>query len=191
MTLWADADSLPREVKDLIGRRASSSSGDFPIRAVFVANRSMPLPPGKNLYAVIVGPAGASAKPPAEASKPPAEASKPPSVTSASPAAKACDNADDYIMDSASPGDVLVTRDLPLAARAVEKGLVAINDRGTLWTAGALRERVSLRDHMATLRELGVAPPSPKGRGFGPKDVKAFADALDKAIRTASIAQRT
>ncbi|PKL24685.1 MAG: YaiI/YqxD family protein [Spirochaetae bacterium HGW-Spirochaetae-3] len=174
MTLWADADSLPREVKELIGRRAGSSNGGFPIRAVFVANRPVPLPPGKNLQAVIVGPAGASARTAPDGAK-----------------QAAWDNADDYIIASAVPGDVLITRDIPLAARAIDHGLVALNDRGALWTADTVRERLSLRDHMAALRELGTAPPLAKGRGFGPKDVKAFADALDKAIRAALTAQRT
>jgi uncharacterized protein YaiI (UPF0178 family) len=173
VTLWADADSLPREVKELIGRRAGSSAGDFPIRAVFVANRPMPLPPGKNLQAIIVGPAGATARPP---------------QTPADAPATNWDNADDYIMSAANPGDVLVTRDIPLAARAIAKGITALNDRGDLWTADAVRERASLRDHMAALRELGVAPISPKNRSFGPKDVRAFADALDKALRAASAA---
>lgn len=171
MTLWADADSLPREVKELIGRRAGSSGVDFPIRAVFVANRPMPLPPGKNLQAVIVGPAGATAK----QAQPSADV----------PAAN-CENADDYILSAARPGDVLVTRDIPLAARAIEKGVTALNDRGDLWTADAVRERASLRDHMAALRELGVAPPSPKNRNFGPKEIRAFAGALDKALRAAA-----
>lgn len=169
MTLWADADSLPREVKELIGRRAGSSNGEFPIRAVFVANRPMPLPPGKNLQAVIVGKAGAQA--------------------CSSSAQADCDNADDYIIASAAPGDILVTRDIPLAARALARGLVALNDRGVIWTADSVRERASVRDHMAALRELGVAPPLPKGRGFDRKDLKAFADALDKAVRAAMNAQ--
>lgn len=176
MTLWADADSLPREVKTLIGRRAGSSTPEFPIRAVFVANRPLSLPPGKNLMAVIVGPAGLSARS--------TGADKP-------SAAPAWDSADEYIMDTAVPGDVLVTRDIPLAARAVAAGIAALNDRGAIWTSESVRERASLRDHMAALRELGAAPPSTKARLFGPKDVKAFADALDKAIRTAKADQRT
>jgi uncharacterized protein YaiI (UPF0178 family) len=191
VTLWADADSLPREVKDLIGRRAGSSNGDFPIRAVFVANRPMPLPPGKNLQAVIVGPAGASAKPARKEAAPQALNAAPAEEPAPSNAPAAWDNADDYIMAAAAAGDVLVTRDIPLAARAVEKGIVALNDRGVLWTADSVRERVSLRDHMAALRELGAAPPPSKSRTFGPKEVKAFADALDKAIRAAIVAQRT
>lgn len=188
MTLWADADSLPREVKDLIGRRAGSSGGEFPIRAVFVANRPMPLPPGKNLQAIIVGPAGATAR---KSPGPASAAAAGPGTMAAPESAATWDNADDYIMSAAVAGDILVTRDIPLAARAVEKGVVALNDRGVLWTADTVRERVSLRDHMAALRELGAAPPPSKSRGFSPKDVKAFADALDKAIRAAITAQRT
>lgn len=174
MTLWADADSLPREVKELIGRRAGSSNSTFPIRAVFVANRPVPLPPGKNLQAVIVGPAGASAQASKDFSR-----------------ATDWDNADDYIIAAAISGDILVTRDIPLAARAVSKGLVAINDRGTLWTPDSVRERLSVRDHMASLRGLGIAPASSKNRGFGQKELRAFADALDKAIRASIMAQGT
>jgi uncharacterized protein len=85
-------------------------------------------------------------------------------------------------MSAAKPGDILVTRDIPLAARALAAGIIAMNDRGALWTEGGLRERLSLRDHMASLRELGIAPASARGRNFGPKEAKAFADALDKAI---------
>jgi len=175
MTIWADADSLPREVKDLIGRRAGSSGVELPIRAVFVANRPMPLPPGKNMQAIIVGPAGATAKPARNPTDTPATA---------------WDNADDYIMSAAHYGDILITRDIPLAGRAIAKGITSLNDRGDLWTADAVRERASLRDHMAALRDLGVAPPSPKIRSYGLKDVRAFANALDKAIRIAATAQR-
>ncbi len=174
MTIWADADSLPREVKNLIARRASSPRGGKPeeaaTRAVFVANRSLALPPGSNLIAVTVGMAGASNKAGGQAAAP------------GHPEATVNDSADDYILSAAKPGDILVTRDIPLAAKALAAGIIAMNDRGALWTEGELRERVSLRDHMATLRGLGIAPPSAKGRNYGPKEARAFADALDKAI---------
>lgn len=191
MTIWADADSLPREVKELIGRRtgtvidssqaeASGNPGDNRIRAVFVANRPMPLPPGKNLQAVTVGPAGASAKPRAAAE-----------AQHGDPAHRdAAMTADDYIIGHASAHDILVTRDIPLAARAIDAGVIAINDRGDVWTADSVRERLSVRNHMESLREAGIAPPSSRSRSFGPKDAKAFAGALDKAIHTAITAQR-
>lgn len=186
MTIWADADSLPREVKELIGRRAgsiaassgataSSGSDAARIRAVFVANRPMPLPPGKNLQAVTVGPAGASAR-----ARSPAETTQ----------GGGDITADDYIIDHAAAHDILVTRDIPLAARAIAAGVIAINDRGDLWTADSVRERLSLRNHMEALRDAGVAPPSSRFRSFGPKEANLFANALDKAIRAAFDAQR-
>ncbi len=175
MTIWADADSLPREARALIGRRAGSSPGGEPLRAVFVSNRPVPLPPGKSLEAIIVGKAAASA-----------QAAAPAQSGTGAPQA----SADDYIMAAARPGDIVVTRDIPLAARALAAGLSAINDRGTVWTPDSVRERASLRDRMAELRDLGLAPSLSSGRSYGPKEAKAFADALDKAIRSA-MAQRT
>lgn len=174
MTIWADADSLPREVRRLIARRAGGGAGagvgGAPSRAVFVANKPQPLPPGPNLFAVIVGTAASQPKP--------SDGSAPASGRGAS--------ADDYILSVAEPGDVLVTRDIPLASRAIDMGLVAINDRGTVWSADLVKERLSLRDHMEALRQSGLAPGSPSARSFGPKEARAFADALDKAIRTAA-----
>lgn len=191
MTIWADADSLPREARALIGRRAGSSPGGEPLRAVFVSNRPVPLPPGRSLEAIIVGKAGASAQAIADpgASAP---AGVNPGTTVGSPKPSTLDpsSADDYIMASARPGDIVVTRDIPLAARALAAGLSAINDRGTVWTVDSVRERASLRDRMAELRDLGLAPSLSSGKSYGPKEAKAFADALDKAIR-AAIAQRT
>ncbi len=170
MTIWADADSLPREVRELIGRRARTSTAVFPIRAVFVANRTIPLPPGKNLEAIIVGPAGASAKPESTSV---GRSSRPPVLT-----------ADEYILDAAIYGDILITRDIPLASKALEKKIIALNDRGTVWTTGEVRERLSVRDHMVSLRDAGMVPPLTSNRSFGPREVKMFADALDRAIQT-------
>lgn len=186
MTIWADADSLPREVKELIGRRAggmidashantAAGPDEARIRAVFVANRPIPLPPGKNLQAVTVGPAGASARPQA---------------ASETNHGIGDVTADDYIIGHAAAHDILVTRDIPLAARAIAADVIAINDRGDLWTADSVRERLSLRNHMEALRDAGAAPPSSRARSFGPKEANAFANALDKAIRAALRAQR-
>lgn len=142
-----------------------------------MANRPVPLPPGKNLQAVTVGPAGASARPLA-------------SADASADAASGDMTADDYIISHASAHDILVTRDIPLAARAIDIGVIAINDRGDLWTADSVRERLSLRNHMESLREAGMAPPSSRARSFGPKEAKAFAGALDKAIHVSIAAQR-
>jgi len=171
VTIWIDADSLPREARQIVGRRAGGSGQGDPIRAVFVANRNLALPAGRNLAAVIVGPAAAN-RPVSDAASDAAAGDGPVDAG----------DTDDHIMRSAVPGDIVVTRDIPLAARAIGAGLVALNDRGDLWTADTVRERLSLRDHAAALRQMGAAEPSPRARTYGPRDVKAFADALDRAI---------
>ena len=150
MTIWADADSLPREARELIARRCKPGGP----AAVFVANRPVPLPPGPSLTALVVGAADGAA--------------------------------DGYIMDNARRGDLVVTRDIPLAARLVDAGIVAINDRGDIWNDGTVRERLSARDHAAALRDAGLAPPLSRGRTYGQKERAAFAAALDKALRLAA-----
>jgi uncharacterized protein YaiI (UPF0178 family) len=180
MTIWADADSLPKEVRELVARRASVPASG--LRAVFVANRKLPLPPGANLTAVIVGRAGSTAqKTEPSGSAPPASA--PASAPSVAAQGKApADDADSYILAQASAGDIVVTRDIPLASRAIAQGIIALNDRGELWTADTVRERLSLRDHAEALRLAGLAPELHRGRLFGPKERGAFANALDKAL---------
>jgi hypothetical protein len=92
------------------------------------------------------------------------------------------DAADDFIAQSAQAGDLAVTRDLPLAERLADKGLRVLNDRGDVFTAGDARERRSLRDRAVELRALGLIPESPRRSGRGPKEMKAFSDALDREI---------
>lgn len=153
MTIWIDADSLPREARALVARRASRSSPTLPLQAVFVSNRKIPLPPGNNTSALIV---------------PPGEG-----------------NADERMLAEAGPGDLMITRDIPLASLAVAAGIMTLNDRGEQWTADTVRERLSIRDHMAALREAGLAAGLDKARSYGPKETKAFANALDRAINLA------
>jgi len=92
------------------------------------------------------------------------------------------DAADAAILASARPGDLVVTRDIPLAARAVATGLACINDRGEVFTGSTVSERLSLRDAAAELRLIGLAPASPRGSTRTPRDVKRFADALDRSL---------
>ena len=160
MTIWADGDSLPAEVRRLICRRASSEArsaaeeGRIPrFRAAFVAARMPPLDIGPGVEAETVegGP----------------------------------DAADDRMAERAEAGDLAVTRDLPLAERLAEKGLRVLNDRGDVFTADNARERRSLRDRAAELRALGLAPESPRRSSWGPRELKAFADALDRELARA------
>lgn len=172
MTIWADADSMPVAIRSIISRRCTAAADENKIRAVFVSNKPVPLPSGKYIKAAIVGKAAASIQ----------ENHR---NDDGSPG-PCPDNADDYIMLKAVRGDIVVTRDIPLAKKLAEKGITVINDRGTIWTMDTIKERNSVRDHITELRKLGLAPGMDKAKSFGPKEVKAFADAFDKAVRLAS-----
>jgi uncharacterized protein len=90
------------------------------------------------------------------------------------------DVADRHIAEHAASGDIAITADIPLAAVLVEKGIIVIEPRGEVLNADNVRERLSIRDFMESLRgggvETGGAAP------FGPRDRQAFASALDRAL---------
>jgi uncharacterized protein len=90
------------------------------------------------------------------------------------------DVADRHIADAVQPGDVVVTADVPLAAAVVDKGAVAINPRGELYTADNVRERLSVRDFLDELRGSGVNTGGPAA--LGPRDRQAFANQLDRLL---------
>ncbi len=88
--------------------------------------------------------------------------------------------ADRYIIDQSETCDLAVTRDIPLAAELVEKGLTVINDRGDHFTTENIRERLSIRDLMKGFRESGIMPDGE--RSFGPKEVQKFAAVFDREL---------
>ena len=87
---------------------------------------------------------------------------------------------DDYIAAHATPGDLVFTHDIPLAARVVEKGAVAIDDRGNIYNEENIRERLSIRDAMMELREAGVTPAG--GNSLGEREDRLFAGAFDREL---------
>jgi hypothetical protein len=90
------------------------------------------------------------------------------------------DEADAYIVDNLTAGDLVVTADIPLAAEVIKKEGVAINPRGELYTAENIAERLTMRDFMDQLRGSGVETGGPKP--FDKKDVQTFANALDRFL---------
>jgi uncharacterized protein YaiI (UPF0178 family) len=98
------------------------------------------------------------------------------------------DVADDHIADHCQPGDLVITSDIPLAARVIEAGGTVIQFRGEPLTEANTRQRLAMRDFMDELRGSGVMTGGPAG--YGPKDKQRFANALDrwlsKAVRASS-----
>jgi uncharacterized protein YaiI (UPF0178 family) len=90
------------------------------------------------------------------------------------------DVADDYIAEHATPEDLVITADIPLAARIVAKGGIALDPRGELYTEENVGERLSVRDLMMELRSEGLAQGGP-GQ-FSLTDRQRFASSLDRML---------
>jgi len=90
------------------------------------------------------------------------------------------DVADAYIAEHAVPGDLVITADIPLAAILVEKGLAVLDPRGERYSTENVRERLSIRDFMQSLRNVGVETGGPKP--YDGRDRQAFAQALDRTL---------
>ncbi|NNE80961.1 MAG: YaiI/YqxD family protein [Silicimonas sp.] len=92
------------------------------------------------------------------------------------------DEADKWIADTAGPGDVVITNDIPLAAKCVEAGAKVLKPNGDPLNDANVREALSMRDLAADLR---AADPfrQGSGRGFSKADRSRFLDALDRALR--------
>lgn len=90
------------------------------------------------------------------------------------------DIADNEIVRRTSAGDLVVTADIPLAAEVIEKGGHALNPRGELYTPDTIRQRLTMRDFMDTLRASGIHTGGPSA--LTQADRKAFADQLDRLL---------
>jgi uncharacterized protein YaiI (UPF0178 family) len=88
--------------------------------------------------------------------------------------------ADDRIVDLALRGDLVITRDIPLAKRLVEKNIHVLDDRGRLYTKENIGERLSLRNFMVDLAGKGLSPQ--RSAAYGKKELKAMADSLDRLL---------
>lgn len=93
------------------------------------------------------------------------------------------DVADRHIAEQAEEGDVAVTADIPLAASLVEKGVVVLGPRGEVYSEDNVRERLSIRDFMESLRGSGVDTGGAKP--YGAREKHAFAAALDRILTAA------
>ena len=90
------------------------------------------------------------------------------------------DAADDRIVELLEPGDLVVTADIPLADRVVEKGGFALDPRGRLHTARNIKDRLSMRNLMEDLRGAGMITGGPAP--FNQKNIQVFTDQLDRFL---------
>jgi uncharacterized protein len=90
------------------------------------------------------------------------------------------DVADGYIAEHAAAEDLVITADIPLAARVVANGGRALDPRGELYTEENVGERLSMRDLMMELRADGFAQGGPSQ--FSLVDRQRFASSLDRIL---------
>ncbi|MCB4769366.1 YaiI/YqxD family protein [Ancylobacter sp. Lp-2] len=90
------------------------------------------------------------------------------------------DVADDWIVERVEPGDVVVTADVPLAARVVAKGAEALAPGGKAFTASSIGLQLATRNLMQDLREAGAVTGGP--RPFSPRDRSEFLQALERTV---------
>ena len=90
------------------------------------------------------------------------------------------DVADNYIVEQAQEGDLVITADIPLAAEIVDKDCLALNPRGELYTHENIRQRLNMRDFMDTMRGSGIDTGGPPV--FSKADRMAFANQLDRLL---------
>lgn len=95
------------------------------------------------------------------------------------------DVADMWIADRAGPGDVVITGDIPLAARCVENGARVLKHDGERLDARNVGQALATRDLMTDLR---AADPFRQGggRAFSKADRSRFLEALEREMRAAS-----
>ncbi|MCC7276520.1 MAG: YaiI/YqxD family protein [Alphaproteobacteria bacterium] len=88
--------------------------------------------------------------------------------------------ADDWIAARAGEGVVVVTADVPLAARCVAAGAVAIGPTGREFTPAGIGMALAMRNLMEDVRAGGETTGGPKP--FSARDRSRFLSALDEAI---------
>ena len=93
------------------------------------------------------------------------------------------DAADDWIVENARANDIVVTADIPLAARTVALGAHVLGPTGRPFTQETIGMAVAMRDFKQHLRETG------ESRGFNaafsPRDRSRFLGELDRIVRLA------
>jgi uncharacterized protein YaiI (UPF0178 family) len=91
--------------------------------------------------------------------------------------------ADDWIADQSGPGDVVITADIPLAARCLAKNARVLDPKGRPFTESDIGSALAMRDLMDGLRQGGAVTGGPAP--MTPKDRSRFLSKLDEAIHAA------
>lgn len=90
------------------------------------------------------------------------------------------DAADDWIVARVAPDDIVVTADIPLAARCLERGAYVLGTTGRPFTEANIGDALATRNLLSEMRGAGIESGGPPP--FDPRDRSRFLQALDRAI---------
>ncbi len=93
------------------------------------------------------------------------------------------DAADDWIAEHIQKADICITNDIPLAARCLEQGALAIKPNGEKFTQNSIGMALANRELMASLRERGEITGGP--RPYSKSDRSEFLNSLETAVQAA------
>lgn len=91
------------------------------------------------------------------------------------------DAADDWIVEHVSERDIVISGDIPLASRCIEKNALALGPTGRAFTQDSIGEALASRDLMSQLRDLGTVTGGPAP--FDKRDRSRFLQRLDETIQ--------
>ncbi|MGA1203833.1 MAG: YaiI/YqxD family protein [Planctomycetota bacterium] len=98
------------------------------------------------------------------------------------------DAADDYIAETVEWGDIVVTTDIPLAARCLEQEAWVLSPKGRIFDEESIGSTLGTRELMSHLRDLGMPTPGPAP--FTVRDHSIFLGRLDQVIQQVKKAMR-
>ncbi|WP_372570958.1 YaiI/YqxD family protein [Ruegeria jejuensis] len=96
------------------------------------------------------------------------------------------DEADKWIAERCGPGDIVITSDIPLAAKCVEAGARCLRPNGEAFTAANIGQQLAMRDLMADLRAANPLGMQGGGKAFTKADRSRFLDVLEREVRAAT-----
>lgn len=95
--------------------------------------------------------------------------------------------ADDFIFENAAGNDIVLTRDIPFAARLVEKKITVMNDRGVKFTSWNIEDRLAERNFSLNLSEIGLG--GGKGNFYGEKEFNKFKLEFEREVKSHKMAE--
>ena len=168
MKLYIDADSLPLRHRSIILRRIISKGH----QAWFVADRSL------SDVLLAIDEDKAKRRGPFRTALPKEELRKIGSGINMIVVESGANAADDKLVEIASAPALAISHDIPLLSRLIQKGLLAMDDRGNEYTADNIAKRLSERNVNSYFREMGLFPD--KQNSFDEKTIRLFTQTFDR-----------